>query len=670
MSVLVGQKLAKSYGANEVFANVDVRIEHGDRIGLVGVNGSGKTSLLRVLAGLEPATAGTIQMAQGLRIGFLPQDAPPLGDRVLFDDLVSVFQDLLDWRDDLRRLEQRMTEPGHSEAELAQILAEYGEKQQAFEEAGGYTIEHRVKSVLTGLGFDEALWHEPMAHLSGGQRTRALLGRLLLEEPDLLLLDEPTNHLDVNSVEWLEQQLVNWKGCLVVVSHDRYFLDTVATRVWELFQHRLEAYRGNYSQYRSQRAQRLAYWESEYEKQQKFIQETQDFIRRYKAGQRSKEARGRETRLQRFLEREALPPPPKIQHIRLPFQSDRRSGDLVLRAHKLVVGYTGPTSEAGNGAQTGAAAAHTPILTVPDLELRRGRIAALIGPNGAGKTTLVRTILGELPPLAGAVQMGAGVEIGYLPQYHVGAGYGLMDPQQTVLDSLLEIRNLPLAQARNYLAQFLFRGDDVFKPVESLSGGQRSRLALARLTLQGANFLLLDEPTNHLDLDSQEILQEALQQFTGTILLVTHDRALVDALATELWMVTPGNPGHLERFNGTWRQWLDERARRAELAADPAVLKQADKALPDAKMLWEKQRDERRIRQRAEKHAAQMGDIEERIHSMEARLAQLEEAMAEASLAQDFTKVHALNEQHQALTQRLEQLWEQWVSLSDKVESY
>ncbi|RME62079.1 MAG: ABC transporter ATP-binding protein, partial [Caldilineae bacterium] len=644
---------AKSYGANDVFADIDLRIEAGDRIGFVGANGSGKTSLLKVLAGVESFDAGAIHVARSVRIGYLPQEPPPAGEHTLYEDLRSVFQGLLEEGKELRRLEARMTEAHEDPEELERLLQVYGPKQEAFERAGGYTIDQRVKEVLTGLGLPTLLWDEPLRHLSGGQRTRALLGRLLLEEPDLLLLDEPTNHLDVRSVEWLESQLLAWKGALVVVSHDRYFLDTVATRIWEMTRHRLEVYRGNYSHFRQQRAERLERWRKEYAQQQKFIQETQEFIRRYKAGQRTKEAQGRETRLQRFLETEALPPPPSEKRVRLPLRTDTRSGDLVLRTRKLVVGYRQPDNQA-----------ETPILAVPDLDLRRGQIVALIGPNGAGKTTLVRTILGELEPLAGSVRLGAGVEVGYLAQRHVGAGYGLMDPKQTVLDALLEIKNLPLVRARTYLGQFLFHGDEVFQTIDSLSGGQRSRIALARLTLQGANFLLLDEPTNHLDLDSQEILQDALQQFNGTVLLVTHDRALVDALATQLWIVTPGEegaPGRMEVFNGTWRQWLQERADKSqETQTVPTV-----QAPTDAQLAREQQRQVRRQRQAAARRLAEVEAAEERIHRMEKRLAELEHAMAEASLLQDYDRVQRLNNEHQALSQRLEEAMAQWEALAE-----
>jgi ATP-binding cassette subfamily F protein 3 len=655
MSLLVANGLAKSYGANDIFENIDLRIEQNDRIGLVGPNGAGKSSLLKVLAGIESSNGGVIYVAQGIRVGYLPQDAPSAGEQTLFADLHMVFNDLLAQGAELRRMEEHMTSAETAEIDLETLLATYGQKQEAFERAGGYTIEQRIKTVLTGLGLAESLWTEPLAHLSGGQRTRALLGRLLLEEPDLLMLDEPTNHLDVRAVEWLEGQLLAWKGALVVVSHDRYFLDRVATRIWDLAHHRLETYRGNYSHYRIQRAERLAHWQKEYEKQQKFISETETFIRRYKAGQRSKEAQGRETRLQRFREEEALPPPPSTDGIRLPLRTESRSGDLVVRTRNLVVGYKDVEGNADK----------VPILAVPDTEIRRGQVVALVGPNGAGKTTLVRTLLGELEPLAGTFSLGTGVEVGYLAQQHVGAGFGLMNANQSVLDALLDVRNLPLERARTYLGQFLFRGDDVFKTIDSLSGGQRSRIALARLTLQGANFLLLDEPTNHLDLDSQEILQDALNQFTGTILLVTHDRALVEALATQLWIVEnedEGEPSTLTIFNGTWQQWLDE---RNGVPREEGISPDENETQTDVQRFRERQRQERRQRQEISRRAEALSELEQLIERMETKLAELEKAIAQASLEQDREAIDRLNREHQALSSRLEAQMERWTDLAE-----
>lgn len=716
MSLLVANQISKNYGDLDVLDNVSVRIENGDRIGLVGSNGAGKTSLLRALARIDTGYSGELFVARETRIGFLAQDPPPAGSRSPYTELRSVFAGLLAQGEQLRSLEARMTEGGQSEAELAALLARYGKQQEAFERAGGYLIDQRIRFVLTGLGLDQALWQAPLSHLSGGQRTRVSLGRLLLEEPDILLLDEPTNHLDVRAMGWLEGVLTGWKGALVVVSHDRYFLDAVATRIWDLSRRRVESYRGNYSHYRQQREERYALWRKEYERQQKYISDTQEFVRRYKAGQRTKEAQGRETRLKRFMEQEALPPPPAEQLIRLPLRSDSRSGDLVLRTRRLVAGYCsaspadggadGNSNAAGNGdvrnspeglrttktgglpATTAGAgngpspAAHdlpkpqgrlrpmrtlattdTPVLEVPDLDLNRGQVVALIGPNGAGKTTLVRTILEELAPLTGRVELGASVEVGYLAQRHIGDGYGLMQGGHTVLDALQEIRRTPTVRARTFLGQFLFSGDDVFQTIDSLSGGERSRIALARLILQGANFLLLDEPTNHLDLDSQEILQDALRQFNGTILLVTHDRALVDALATQIWHVEQGRdgqPGRLEQFNGTWRQWQLERSDSAKSEQVRAV----EQAPSAAQAERERGRADRRQRQQAQRRQQAAAEAEQRIGRLESRLKAVERAMAEASLAQELERLHDLQERHRSLTARLETLMEEWAAMA------
>ncbi len=713
MSLLVANDISKNYGDLDVLEDVSVRIEYGDRIGLVGHNGAGKTSLLKALGKVDTSVSGELSVAQGTSIGYLAQDPPPAGQRTLYEDLRLVFADLLAEGEKLHRLEARMTELAQSEQELGGLLARYGQQQEAFERAGGYDVDQRIRFVLSGLGLGESLWQAPLSHLSGGQRTRACLGRLLLEEPDLLLLDEPTNHLDVRSMAWLEGVLTGWKGALVVVSHDRYFLDAVATRIWDLAHRRVDAYRGNYSHYRLQREERRARWRKEYDRQQEFIRDTQAFVRRYKAGQRTKEAQGRETRLNRFLEEEALPPPPTDQFIRLPLRAQTRAGDLVMRTRKLIAGYKAgyeedsstsvngpagalnPDSRGSDGGQDSLSSVASraanpgperqqsappvrqgrlramrsltptdiPILHVPDLDLFRGQVAALIGPNGAGKTTLVRTVLEELEPLSGRVELGASVDLGYLAQRHIGNGYGLMKSGQTVLDALLEIKRLPTERARTYLGQFLFKGDEVFQSIESLSGGQRSRIALARLTLQGANFLMLDEPTNHLDLDSQEILQDALRQFDGTILLVTHDRALIDALATQIWQVTPGKrnrPGQLDVFKGSWKQWQEERLQ----TAGPDLPVQEETAPTVAEEEWERQREARRQRQRTQRQEQAVVETEARVARMEQRLNEIEEGMAQASARQDFEALKALQEQHGAVSQRLEELMEEWAALA------
>ena len=689
MSVINVFGLALTYGAQDVFSDVTLSIAHGDRIGLVGPNGEGKTSLLRVIAGLQAASAGTVHRARGLRIGFLPQDPPLAGERTVHEEMLSVFEPLRAQQSELSRLEEAMADPERR----ATALELYSKLQSSFEAAGGYTYELRIQQVLSGLGFQREVHDQPLAHLSGGQRTRALLARLLLEEPDLLLLDEPTNRLDLEALEWLEGKLLKWHGSMVVVAHDRYFLDKVATRIWDLALGRLEAYRGNYSHYASQRAERIERRRKEWTAQQKQIAKTEDFIQRYMAGQRSKEAKGRLKRLERFKRDEAIERPREVKRIKLGITTDVRSGNIVLRTKDLVVGYgeqeargdndgeklhseptfgsTTPShqmeydgeklhSEPAFGSTTPShqiepshreGATHV-LFRSPDLEVLRGQRVALIGPNGSGKTTFLKTILGEVESLAGRVRIGASVELGYLAQMHAN-----LDPDKSVLNTLLDEENLPIGQARSFLGRFLFSGDDVFKNVGDLSGGERSRVALACLTLREANFLLLDEPTNHLDLASQEILEEVLKEFPGTILLVSHDRYLVDALATHVWML---RDGQLHAYEGGYAAYLKAREREKTAEAEGKEATGAPR-VPD----WrERARAERRARRAQEKRAEQTAELEKQIEELEARLIALEAELAVASQAREVAKVEELGLAYQQAQAQLQQLLDTWAELA------
>ena len=512
----------------------------------------------------------------------------------------------------MAELEHRLAAAAtQSNGDYDALLEEYGHAQTAFEVAGGYTYETRIRQVLGGLGFNEDEHDKRLAFLSGGERTRALLAQLLLLEPDLLLLDEPTNHLDLEAVEWLEETLLHWQGALVVVAHDRYFLDKVASRIWDMNYGAVETYRGNYTAFHGQREMRRERQRREWESQQEFVEKTEEFIRRNLAGQRTKEAQGRRTRLERFLHDEAIDRPEETKQIRLGLTTQIRSGDLVLATKDLAVGYD------------------RPLFYCPDVEVRRGDRVALIGPNGAGKTTLLKTVLGQLLPLHGKVRFGASVHVGYLAQAQAG-----LDPDETVLDSILDVQNLPISQARSFLGQFLFSGDDVFRTIGTLSGGQRSRVALARLTLQGANFLLLDEPTNHLDLDTQEILESVLRQFPGTILLVTHDRYLVQALATHIWRVAGDE---LRVFKGDYEEYLRQRAAEVEGKAEAKAEGVVENAAPERDR--ERAREERRQRKAAERLAEQAALMERQIHELETKLAalgaQLEAASSGGGCGQD-----------------------------------
>jgi ATP-binding cassette, subfamily F, member 3 len=636
MSLLVATGLSKAFGALDVFLDVDARVEAGDRIGLVGPNGTGKTTFLRILAGVEAPTSGEVTRRRGLTIGYLPQDPPPPGDTSLHGAMLEVFAAL-------RAQEAALTEQEHRLAAAAapnydELLEAYGQAQTAFEVAGGYEYETRIRQVLGGLGFNEDEHDKRLAYLSGGERTRALLAQLILRQPDLLLLDEPTNHLDLEAIEWLEETLLQWEGALIVVAHDRYFLDKVATRIWEMAFGGLKAYRGNYSQYHIQRAERQERQRKEWEEQQEFIAKTEEFIRRNLAGQRTKEAQGRRTRLERFRRDEAIDRPIEHKQINLRLTTHVRSGDLVLLTKDLVVGYD------------------QPLFNCPDLEVRRGDRVALIGPNGAGKTTLLKTILGQLPPLAGRVRIGSSVHVGYLAQAQAG-----LHLDQTVMDAIQDVKELPTAEARNFLGQFLFSGDDVFRTIATLSGGQRSRVALARLTLQGANFLLLDEPTNHLDLPSQEILEDVLGRFPGTILLVSHDRYLVEALATDIWRVA-GN--ELQAYEGNYTEYLRQVAAAREAAAAAAA--GVEVILPKAAVVAqdrERSKEERRQRRAAEKRAEQVAGLETEIQGLETRLNQLSSQLEAASLAGNVQRVHELGLTYQATETELQRIMAEWVEM-------
>jgi ATP-binding cassette subfamily F protein 3 len=639
LSLLTGSQLAKSYGPDDIFAAVEVAIPHGARIGLVGPNGAGKTTLLRLLAGLEEPSAGVVQRSKGLRLGYLAQESALYSEGTLWQEMLGAFVDLRERESELARLEAAMADPAQFEA----ALERYGPLQQQFELDGGYIYETRIKQVLTGLNFEPADFDRPVTQLSGGQKTRALLGRLLLESPDLLILDEPTNHLDIHAVEWLEGWLNDWNGSVLIVSHDRYFLDQVVSSVWELAFGGLAEFRGNYSAYLVQRADRHARHQAEYETQQALIAREQDYIRRNIAGQNTRQARGRLRRLDQLMdtdEGKLIDRPREHGQIKLNLQTNLRSGDRVIETHDLAVGY----------ADDGKV-----LFRAPDLLLWREECAALIGPNGAGKTTFLKTLLGEIQPLAGSVKLGSSLKVGYFAQAHEG-----LDPERTAMEEVLAVQEMPPGRARDYLARFLFSGDDVFKKIGVLSGGERGRVALAKLALAGANLLLLDEPTNHLDIPAQEVLQAVLAGFPGTILLVSHDRYLIDALATQIWSV---EDGALELFKGSWteyvaardgqeREKLVDKLERGARAPVPAGSK------PDADAQARRQKTAER------KRAARLGELEGAIAALEQRLARLSRDLEEAGTGGDVARVRALGEEYALVQVELNTRLVDWEQLA------
>lgn len=627
MSIVTGENVGRSYGDFDVFKNLTFSIEHGDRIGLVGPNGEGKTTLLRLLAAVDEPTVGRVHYMSGLRLGYLPQDPPVEHGITLWNSMLEVFSEVREMERRLNALSEKLDDE--------EVLKQYSALQAEFERREGYTYETRIRTVLTGLGFSEEDYGQALDQLSGGQKTRSMLARLLLDAPDLLLLDEPTNHLDVYAVEWLESFLQTFKGALVVVSHDRYFLDATTSRTWEMAFGVLETYRGNYSHYVRQREERYAFRLKQWNEQREFIEKTEDFIRRHIAGQRTKEAQGRRTRLQRFLRDEAIEKPQRADHIRVRLNPPKRSGDIVLSFSDVVVGYD------------------EPILRVPDMELRRGMRVAIVGPNGAGKTTLVRSVLDELPTLEGEVKNGANVELGYLSQAH-----DYFDPLQDVLSAVRQVKpQMPAEQVRSLLGSFLFRGDDVFKAIDELSGGQRSRVALARLAMLEVNVLVLDEPTNHLDISSQEVLQDVLDHFDGTFLLVSHDRYLVQALATHIWAI---EDGQLHVLEGSWQAYVDWRSARQEAVADAAGARRQDQR--------EAQRAARRERKQREKMQVRQRDVEEEIAGLEEQMEALSQRISAAGEAQDVDQIQALGAEYEALEANSQVLWSDWETLSTALE--
>ncbi|MDY6874017.1 MAG: ABC-F family ATP-binding cassette domain-containing protein [Chloroflexota bacterium] len=643
MSLLNAQNLAKSFGPDDIFEGISLSIPRGARIAIVGPNGVGKTTLLRILIGEDYANSGALQQAKDLTIGYLPQEATLSDDGTLWETCLPAFEDLIAMQAKLEQLMATMSDPDQAE----EAVTRYGALEQTFERLGGYTYEVRIKQTLSGLGFDEQDYHRPIEQLSGGQRTRALLAKLLLESPDLLMLDEPTNHLDIQAVEWLEAFLKDWAGALVVVSHDRYFLDQVASTIWEMTPS-LEVYRGNYSAYLTQREERYARRLAEYESQTAFIEKEQEFIRRNIAGQNTNQAKGRQRRLARLLKDARLAPPPnepRRMHINL--NTKGRSGDLVLRTHDLQVGY----HDEGR-----------PLFDCPDLVLLRQECAAIIGPNGAGKTTFLKTILEQIPPYSGTVQLGASLEVGYFAQAHEG-----LNPERSLMQEIGSVApNLLPAEVRHYLAKFLFTGDDVFRKVSTLSGGERGRLALAKLSLSDANLLLLDEPTNHLDLPTQEVLESVLSNFPGTILLVSHDRYLIDSLASQVWEVEPQGQ-KMQVFKGSytafkaWQMKLQEQA-AAEAAAEEDRQQAAEQpttsATPSAPRKTLSNYQRKRIQ-------ARLAEIESELQSLKNQQETISKTLAAPPADQD--EVLRLGQDYVALQEKVEALTAEWTELGEQL---
>jgi len=637
MTLLSVGNITKSYGATQILNGVSGALAQGERVGLVGINGAGKSTLLRIITGIETADSGQIAIARGRHIASLTQEAQFEPDQTLEAALRSVFASVDQVAKQMRSIEEEITTAPPEEQDA--LLTHYGRLAERFETGGGHDVDTRITRVMAGLGFGESDRDMLCQNLSGGQRTRAALAQLLLSDADILLLDEPTNHLDLRATEWLEEEIIGWSGSILVASHDRYFLDRIAQKIWEIDWGKLTEYSGNYTRYQLQKAERLLRAQAEYETQQQEIAKTEEYIRRFGAGVRSTQARGRERRLERL---ERIDRPRDHKHLAQKMTAAQRSGDMVFESPGMVAGY--PSK---------------PLLDIPKIYVRRGDRIALIGPNGSGKTTLLRTITGEISALEGTYRIGASVVPGYYAQ-----GHEKLDRGRTVLDEILQ-PGMTIEQGRAFAAKYMFTGDDIYKQISDLSGGERSRVALARLSQDKSNFLILDEPTNHLDIPSQESLTDMLEGFAGTLLFVSHDRYFIDDLATQIWSIEAGSEMQRPAMRitmGGYRDYLDANKPPSKTIS-PASHKTAVAPLTAPRPVQVAHKEDQRQQRRLVK---QIETLEKQIADQENQLTQITTALEAASLASEVDKVHSLGTQYEATKESLASLMEEWALLAEQ----
>ncbi|WP_054258651.1 ABC-F family ATP-binding cassette domain-containing protein [Propionispora sp. 2/2-37] len=623
MGVLRVEGLGKAFGVETLFSEVSFELRRGEKAGLIGGNGTGKTTLLRCLLGLEEADSGSVSVPSGETISYVEQEAE-LGNGTLYDELCSAYREVLQVQQDMRRLEAQIAAETDKSGQ-EQLLADYARAQERFEQGGGYEYENRIRRVAFGLGFTDEDLARPLTTFSGGQKTRIFLARALIRQPDFLFLDEPTNHLDIGMVEWLEEYLTGYGGGVLIISHDRYFLDKVVGRIMELENKRLTVYRGNYTEYLEQKAERMAALSNAYEKQQEYIAKTEEYIRRYKAGIKSRQARGRQSQLNR-LERIVLPG----SEARFDYFAFNPPTECAERVAELL--------------ETTAAYGERVILDKISLLIRRGDGVALVGPNGAGKTTLLKLLTGELEASGGRVKLGSRVKLGYFSQEHEN-----LNEKARVLDEIMLEYGLSEERSRHYLGAFLFCGDDVYKIIGELSGGEKARLAFLKLMLTGANFLVLDEPTNHLDIPAKEAVEEAICAFPGTFLAVSHDRYFLDKVANR---VVELEYGQLTEYTGNYSYYREKKA--GTVKAVPAVPNgKAEKADPKKQERSKRPQDKERL----------MRKLEEEIAGLEVELKVLEVRLNDPASHTDPAVSRELSGQYDAKQAELAAKYEEWMAV-------
>lgn len=627
--------LGKSFGVRQVFSNVSFEIKEGDRIALVGPNGAGKSTLLKCILGIEELDEGQVVMSPVASIGYLQQDVN-LGDASLAEEIETAWEDVHALENKLQELTTYLETHEASESDLQRL--DY--LQNRLEWLGGYDYEQKTKRIVYGLGFTDEDLYKPANAFSGGQKTRINLAKALVRSPDFLFLDEPTNHLDMEMLEWLEGYLSSYRGGILIVSHDRYFMDRIVTGVVELDHHKATTYRGNYSRYVAQREERLKADTIAYEKQQEYIKKTEEYIDKYRAGIKSKMARGRQSQLNRL---ERLEAPETSHSLDFKFPPAAMSADKVLVLDHVSIGYK----------------TDDPIIDDVSVVVRRGESVALIGPNGAGKSTMVKAIVGELFPTEGHIDIGNRVQVGYFSQEHEE----LHDRWQ-VVDEIINNYNFTEEKARNVLGSFLFKGDDVFKLVGDLSGGERARLALLKLFLQGDNFLILDEPTNHLDVPTREIVERALQQFGGTCFIISHDRYFLDQVSTRTLVLE--NKG-LTEYLGNYSYYKEKLKEQLDIAALTEVVEEVAKedVKSEAKTISTSPSDEPKKKTNTYMVEKQLAEVEEEIARLEATMKMYEVQLANPVVQQDLAEMENISKQLSDTESNLQQLYEKWEHFSE-----
>ena len=628
MILMTVQGVSKSFGMKSVLKDISLTLQQGARMGLIGVNGSGKSTLFRLIAGQMEPDEGTISLMRGTRVGMLTQEADIQSDLTVREELSRVFEPVREMERRLRALEEEMAQKHEDEAELDRLSREYARLTDRFEDAGGYEWPSRIQGVLAGLGFAKGREDQPASVLSGGEKTRLCLARLLLTQPDLLMLDEPTNHLDLSSIQWLEDTLKKYRGTVLIISHDRYFMNSVCDCMAEISMRRLVQYEGNYDQFTVKRQADIERQIREYKLQQAEIARQQAIIQRYRMYNREKSIRAAESREKRLEKMERLERPVDEQHVRFSFEARRRTGDDVLKVHGLAKGFEGRR-----------------LFENFDLHLRAGDRVAIIGPNGVGKSTLLNIIARKLKADAGEVEFGANVDLGYYEQHQTG-----LDPEKDVLNELWDaFPRLDLDRVRSVLALFLFTGDDVYKKISMLSGGEKGRVSLCKLMLKRDNLLLLDEPTNHLDMDSREVLEGALEDFDGTILTVSHDRYFINRVANR---VVEMRPDGVTEYLGNYDDYIEKKNRPVapDAAAEGKTRTELDK---------ERRRD-RQSKQQLKQLRQRVQEAEQAIARQEALIAELERQMSDPALYADPARAAETSRAYQQAQQDLTALYDAW----------